>query len=110
MKRFVMHCTLLGIAMTMFSLSGSVQAQGLLDQGKNLLGGSSGGGAAGLVGALPLDKIMSLLQKQGYSNITGLAPSSSGDTLQASAVSSSGTPVNLLVNPKTGAVISALAK
>ena len=64
MKRFVMHCTLLGIAMTMFSLSGSVQAQGLLDQGKNLLGGSSGGGAAGLVGALPLDKIMSLLRKQ----------------------------------------------
>jgi hypothetical protein len=109
MKRFVLHSALLAIALATFSLSDPVQAQGLLDKGKNLLGGS-GGGVAGIAGALPLDKIIALLQKQGYSNITGLAPSPSGDTLQASATNSSGTLVDLLINPKTGNVLSALAK
>lgn len=111
MRRCVLHSVLLGIAVATFSLNSTVQAQGLLEQGKSLLGGGgSGSGAAGLVGALPLDKIMSLLQRQGYSNITGVTPSPTGDTLQASAVNSSGTPVDLLINPKTGGVISALAK
>jgi len=73
-------------------------------------GGGGAGGAAGLVGALPLDQIMSLLQKQGYSNISALKPSASGDTLQASATNSAGSPVNLLINPKTGGVISALTR
>ncbi len=113
----MVHWLLLAIATVAFCLSHSAQAQGLLDQGKGLLdqgkslaGGDSGSRAAGLVGALPLDKIISLLQQQGYSNITGLAPSSSGNTLQATAVNASGSPVDLLINPTTGGVISALAK
>ena len=109
MKRFVLHSALLIVAMVMFSLSHSAHAQGIYDTGKSILGGGNSG-VTGIVGALPLDKIMSLLQKQGYSNITGLGPSPSGDTLKASAINSSGSPVNLLVNPKTGGVISALAK
>ena len=110
MKRLVLHLALLTMATVTFSLNQAVQAQGFLDQGKNLLGGGSGGGAAGIVGALPLDKIMGLLQQQGYYNITGLAPSPSSDTLQASAINPSGIPVNLLINPKTGGVLSALAR
>jgi len=109
MKRSVWYSALLTMVMVAFSLSHPAHTQGLLDQGKSLLGGGNGG-AAGIVGALPLDKIMSLLQKQGYSNITGLGPSPSGNTLQASAINPSGIPVNLLINPKTGGVISALAK
>jgi len=121
MKRFVLHSALLTVAAVTFSLSQPVLAQGILDTGKSLLGGDKSGaagigdaagvgGAAGIVGALPLDKIMSLLQKQGYSNITGLGPTASGDKLQASAINASGTPVNLLINPTTGGVLSALAK
>lgn len=108
MKCFTLRVALLAIIM--LSPGHWVHAQGFLDQGKNLLGGGSGGGAAGIVGALPLDKIISLLQKQGYSNITGLGPATSGDVLQASAINPSGVPVSLLINPTTGGVISALAK
>jgi hypothetical protein len=110
MKRFVLHSVLLAIATVSFSLNYSVRAQGLLDQGKNLVGGGSKSGAASLVGALPLDKIMELLKQQGYSNITGLAPSPSGNELQAKATNSSGSPVDLLVNPSTGKVLSAVTK
>ena len=111
MKRSTRNSIVLSMALATFSLSHGVQAaQGLLDQGKSVLGGSGASGAAGLVGGLPLDQITKLLQKQGYSNITGLAPSASGDTLQASALNSSGSPVNLLINPKTGGVLSALPK
>jgi hypothetical protein len=38
-----------------------------------------------IVSAEDQDQIRSLLQKQGYSDIAGLGPSPSGDTLQASA-------------------------
>lgn len=111
MKRSTRNSVFLSMFLITFSLSYGVQAaQGLLDQGKSVLGGGSTSGAGGLVGALPLDQITRLLQKQGYSNITGLAPSSSGDTLQASAINSAGSAVNLLINPKTGGVISALPK
>ncbi len=75
-----------------------------------MLGGGSTSGVTGIVGALPLDKIMELLKQQGYSNITGLGPSPSGDTLQAKATNSSGSPVDLLVNPSTGKVLSAITK
>jgi hypothetical protein len=110
MQRSIRNSVVLSTALFTLSLSHGVQAAGLLDQGKSVLGGGSASGAAGLVGALPLDQITKLLQKQGYSNITGLAPSSSGDTLQASAINSAGSAVNLLINPKTGGVLSALPK
>ena len=111
MKESTRNSIVLSMALFAFSLSDGVHAaQGLLDQGRSVLGGSGTSGAAGLAGALPLDQITTLLQKQGYSNITGLAPSSSGDTLQASAINSAGVPVNLLINPKTAGVISALPK
>jgi hypothetical protein len=127
MKRFVLHSALVTVAMATFSLSQPVLTQGILDTGKSILGGGNGGvaamgdaagigraagvgGASGIFGAVPLDIIMSLLQKQGYSSITGLGPSPSGDTLQASATNSTGNPVSLLINPTTGGVLSALAK
>lgn len=120
MKRIILNSTLLIAVMLSFNFP--IQAQGILDAGKSLLNGSSGaatgkgegsgtaGSAMGILGALPLDKIIALLRQQGYSNISGLGPSSSGDALQASATNSSGSPVSLLVNPKTGSVISALPK
>ena len=95
----------------------------LLERGKDLLNnpGSSGGvaGALGnatggnmgkIIGALPMDKIKALLQKQGYTNISNLIPTSSGDALQASAVNKGGAPVNLLVNPTNGKVLQSLIK
>src|SRR3954469_7275185 len=101
----------------------STFAQGtLLERGKDYLNnpGNSGGTGGGLgnvtggnlgniIGALPMDKIKALLEKQGYTKISNLIPTSSGDALQASAVDSRGSPVNLLVNPKTGQVLKALA-
>lgn len=88
-----------------------VPAQSLLDTGKSLLGNQgSAGGAGGLVGALPTDQIVSLLEQQGYSKISGLAPSPSGKTLQATATNKSGSLVDLLINPTTGKVLSAVAK
>ena len=115
-RRFVLPLALATLAMIMISVSHPVQAQGtqgILDAGKSMLGGSgapAAGGATGIAGALPLDKIMSLLQSQGYTNITGLAPSPTGDTLKATALNKAGSPVNLLINPTTGGVISALTK
>ena len=111
MKRFILHSALLTVAMVASTLSQPVLAQGILDAGAAGVGGAAGiGGASDILGAVPLDKIMSLLQKQGYSNITGLGPSASGDTLQALATNSTGNPVSLLINPTTGGVLSALAK
>jgi hypothetical protein len=104
---------------TMFAQAAFAQAD-LLDRGKDLLNnsGSSGGatGALGgsnvskIVGALPMDKIKALLEKQGYTKISNLIPTSSGDALQASAVNKSGAPVDLLVNPKNGNVLQSLLK
>ncbi len=110
MKRSIVRGALFAAAAIMLSFSYSIQGQGVLEKGKNLLGGSSKGGAAGIVGALPLDKIMELLKQQGYSNITGLGPAPSGDALQAKATNSSGSPVDLLINPSTGKVLQALTK
>ena len=88
-----------------------VLAQSILDTGKSLLGNQgSSSGAGGLMGALPTDKIISLIEQQGYSKITGLAPSSSGNTLQATATNKSGSLVDLLVNPMSGKVLSATPK
>ena len=88
-----------------------VLAQSLLDTGKSLLGNQgSSSGAGGLMGALPTDKIISLLEQQGYSKISGLMPSSSGNALQATATDKSGSLVDLLVNPLSGKVLSATPK
>lgn len=103
-------------------------AQGsVLERGKDLLnnpgssggaagalggatGGATGGTVGNIVGALPMDKIKALLEKQGYTKISNLIPTSSGDALQASAVNKSGSPVDLLVNPKNGKVLQSLVK
>ena len=92
----------------------------LLDRGKDLLNNSgSTSGATGalggssvskIVGALPMDKIKALLEKQGYTKISNLIPTSSGDALQATAVNKSGSPVDLVVNPKNGKVLQSLLK
>ena len=94
--------------------------ESLLDRGKDLLNNSGttggatgavgGGSVSKIVGALPMDKIKALLEKQGYTKISNLIPTSSGDALQASAVNKSGSPVDLLVNPKNGQVLQSLLK
>jgi len=113
MKSTQLRLALFTVGILIFPMS-STQAQGMLDAGKSLFGGgntgAAAGGTAGVLSALPLDKIIELVQKQGYSNITGLAPSPSGNTLQAAATNSSGSPVNLLINPTSGGVISALGR
>jgi len=106
--------------MTTMSVHTALAQESLLDRGKDLLNnsGTSGGatGAPGgsnvskIVGALPMDKIKALLEKQGYSKISNLIPTSSGDALQASAVNKSGSPVDLLVNPMNGNVVQSLVK
>ena len=107
-------------AMATMSAHTAFAQESLLDRGKDLLNnsGTTGGtaGAAGgssvskIVGALPMDKIKALLEKQGYTKISNLIPTSSGDALQASAVNKSGSPVDLLVNPKNGQVLQSLLK
>ena len=110
-------------AMATMSTQTSFAQGNLLEQGKELLNnqGNSGGaqGALGnmaggnvgkIIGALPMDKIKELLAKQGYTKISNLIPTQSGDALKASAVNKSGSPVNLLVNPQTGKVLQSLMK
>lgn len=110
---------LIACAMTACVVSYNVHAESILDASKSILGNSNVNGAlpgaggatgAGLLGSLPMDKILALLKSQGYSNITGLAPTPTGNALQASATNPSGNLVNLLINPKTGSVLSALQK
>ena len=74
------------------------------------LGGVTGGSIGNIVGALPMDQIKMLLEKQGYTKISNLIPTKSGDALQASAVNKSGSPVDLLINPKTGDVLKSVLK
>ena len=117
---------LLAAAFTLVSLSAS--AQGLLNQGQSMLqqkamqsvglpaapsttgalGGLAGGGSLP-TGSLSMDGIKQKLMEQGYSKISSLMPSPSGDALLATAVNAAGTPSNLQINPLTGAGLSAVA-
>jgi hypothetical protein len=107
-------------AMATMSAQTAFAQESLLDRGKDLLNNSgtsggttgavSGGSVSKIVGALPMDKIKALLEKQGYTKISNLIPTSSGDALQATAVNRSGSPVDLLVNPKNGKVLQSLLK
>ena len=111
MTRSIISSRLAAAAVFVALAAQPVVAQSLLDQGKSLLGSQgSSSGAGGLMGALPTDKIVSLLEQQGYSKITGLAPSSSGNTLQATATNKSGSLTDLLINPMSGKVLSAAPK
>ena len=121
MEKIATIASLIAAAAMATMLTQTAFAQGsLLEQGKDLLNNSgSTGGATGalsggsvnkIVGALPMDKIKALLEKQGYTKISNLIPTSSGDALQASAVNKSGSPVDLLVNPKNGQVLQSLLK
>ena len=128
MKKTTVIAPLIAVAViATMSAPTSFAQESLLDRGKDLLnsqgqsgsaagalgglgGNMSGGNLGKLVGALPMDKIKALLAKQGYTKISNLIPTSSGDALQASAVNKSGSPVNLLVNPQTGKVLQALMK
>jgi hypothetical protein len=76
----------------------------LLKQGEGLLG------SQGTSGPLSMDKIISELEQQGYSKISGLMPASAGNALQATAQSPAGKLVQLLINPSNGQVISATPK
>jgi hypothetical protein len=111
MTRSVVPSRAAAAAICIALASQPVLAQSLLDTGKSLLGTQGGsGGAGGLMGALPMDKIISLLEQQGYSKISGLLPSPSGNTLQATATDKSGSLVDLLINPMSGKVLSAAPK
>ena len=109
--------------MTTMSANTTFAQGSLLDRGKDLMnnpgssgaaagaaGNATGGSIGNMVGALPMDKIKVLLEKQGYTKISNLIPTSSGDALQASAVNKSGAPVDLVVNPTTGQVLQSLMK
>lgn len=121
MEKITTIASLIAAAAMATMLTQTAFAQGsLLEQGKDLLNNSgstggatgalSGGSVSKIVGALPMDKIKALLEKQGYTKISNLIPTSSGDALQASAVNKSGSPVDLLVNPKNGQVLQSLLK
>ena len=121
MKKFTTIASFIAAAaMAMISAHTAFAQESLLDRGKDLLNNSgtsggatgalSGGSISKIVGALPMDKIKALLEKQGYTKISNLIPTSSGDALQASAVNKSGSPVDLVVNPKNGKVLQSLLK
>ena len=105
--------------LAMMSAPASFAQGSLLDRGKDLINnpgasgtaaGTAGGSVGNIIGALPMEKIKALLEKQGYTKISNLIPTSSGDALQASAVNKSGSPVDLVINPKTGKVLQSLLK
>lgn len=125
MKHVSLTSSLVLAALALTFSGQSVLAQGnLKDIGKGLIKGiknpsgaegatsgkPSGASIANLPGALSLDKIMASLKEQGYSNIKDLVPSASGKTLQAKAFNSSGSLVDLLINPSTGKVLSEIKK
>jgi hypothetical protein len=85
-------------------------ADDLLSTGTELLGtqGAAVPSDTGGVSALGTDKIVSLVEQQGYTNITGLG--ADGDLLKASAVNKLGAPVDLLIDPSTGKVVQSLLK
>lgn len=125
MKHVSLSSSLMLVALALTFPGQSVLAQGSLkDIGRGLIKGNeppggpagptsgmpSGASIANLPGALSLDKIMASLKEQGYSNIKDLMPSASGKTLQAKATNSSGSLVDLLINPSTGKVLSEIKK
>jgi hypothetical protein len=85
-------------------------ADDLLSKGTELLGaqGAAAPSATGGLSGLPADKLVELVEKQGYSNVTGLGVE--GDLLKASALNQMGSPVDLLIDPSTGNVLQALLK
>jgi hypothetical protein len=85
-------------------------ADDLLSKGTELLGtqGAAVPSANGGISALGKDKIVSLVEQQGYTNVTGLGVD--GDVLKASAVNKLGSPVDLLIDPSTGNVLQSLLK
>jgi peptidase YpeB-like protein len=96
------------IALTM--ASASAQADDLLGQGKTLLGtqGAAAPSMTGGLSGLPTDQIIDLVEKQGYSDISGLT--TQGDVLKATGLNQMGSPVDLLIDPSTGNVLKALVK
>jgi Peptidase propeptide and YPEB domain len=88
----------------------SAHADDLLNQGKALLGtqGNAVPSASGQFAGLPTDKIIELVEKQGYSQVSGLGLD--GNVLKATALNKSGSPVDLLIEPSTGNVLQALTK
>ena len=130
MKRYA----LLTAVLTLISVQAS--AQGFLDQSKSLLqetakekamesagipttatvptvSGLKGAATSTVSSALPagslsLASIKQKLIEAGYSKITCIAPSTTGDTLKVKALNAAGVPTNLQINPLTGAIISAV--
>lgn len=84
------------------------QGTGTMEKGKSAIGGAGSGAATQLPGGMSMDKVVQLVEQQGYSKVSNLMPK--GNMLSASAVDSSGSPVDLLVNPSSGKVESAMRK
>lgn len=107
MRKLVHAATVLALG-----VAGPCWAQGILEQGKGAIGGAGGSAGSGAATALPggvsMEKVVQLIEQQGYSKVSNLMPK--GNMLAASAVDSSGSPVDLLVNPASGKVESALRK
>ena len=82
----------------------------VLSKGTELLGtqGAAAPSATGGLPSMPTDKLINLVEQQGYSNVTGLGVD--GDLLKASALNKMGAPVDLLIDPGTGNVLQALLK
>ena len=103
-----MRKVLLASALMMASLP--ALADDLLSTGTELLGsqGAAAPSATGGLSGLSTDKLIDLVEQQGYSNVTGLGVD--GDLLKASALNKLGAPVDLLIDPATGNVLQSLLK
>ena len=85
-------------------------ADDLLSKGADLLGtqGAAAPSATAGLSSMPTDQLIEMVEKQGYSNVSGLGLD--GDVLKASALNKVGAPVDLLIDPTTGNVLQALLK
>ncbi len=83
----------------------NASAQGLIDSTMGLAVGADS--ELGSVKAAPPSGIIGGLQSQGFTNISGLAPTPMGTPMHATAISPAGIPVTLTIDPVTGQVLSA---
>jgi hypothetical protein len=85
----------------------TVSAQALIDSAMGLSAGSDSELSNAAKAPPPTSMIMNGLERQGFTNISELAPTPIGQPMHATAVNPAGMPVDLIIDPKTGKLVSA---
>ncbi len=85
----------------------NVSAQGLIDSTMGMSMGAGNELSSAAKAPPPPSMIINGLERQGFTNISDLAPTPMGQPMQATATSPAGIPVNLMIDPVTGKLLSA---